>query len=473
MRGTRGWIRILEATIAVMIIAGVMLVTYTGQEGREVTIEEYSESVQTEILADLVLRQDLRLAVLNTEKDKLSDENYRIVNDYVASQVPDGFGYLLRICNLSSSSDYCKMTSDAYVATLEKDVYVEETIVGAEVGAGSGEEVYSPKKVKIYFWEGDIDLESCIDECDVGDDRLGCSANARSVVQLACVDVGGCLIWGEQQGELETCVDSAVCIDGDCVGGSSASGTGEILTCEKQQVVTSGYDVEFDDECNGYDGYSVFNCGKSCFWCDYECDYECWNTVEWVSDCSVDPVCPSGYSEKSRVGCLMCSDECSSDYYYCSGNNLMRKSCLDVDSDGCLEYGTGESSTNCAAEGKKCEDGACVAEVVKVASVGLGFSNFNYVYQGGWHYYYHTRTLSESNGVGVTFTSGQVCHQTAGTCNSGNVNYRVPANGQYSWSSYFSTTYPSEVYTATYWGIDDNGNSVSVGQTFSASGSSY
>ncbi len=52
MKGKRGWIRILEATIAVLIISGTMMAVYSKQPMRGTTIGEYSASIQNEILDD-------------------------------------------------------------------------------------------------------------------------------------------------------------------------------------------------------------------------------------------------------------------------------------------------------------------------------------------------------------------------------------------------------------------------------------
>ena len=145
--------RILEATIAIMIVSGVMIVSYSGQVQREASVAEYSESLQGEILADIVMREDLRLNVLNVENDNLLDANYVLVNDFVGSKIPPSFGYLLRICNLSSEDDFCKMDSMSYIATVDKDVFVEDVIISAEVGPGGGSEVFAPKKVRIFLWE--------------------------------------------------------------------------------------------------------------------------------------------------------------------------------------------------------------------------------------------------------------------------------------------------------------------------------
>ncbi len=73
MRNKRGWIRILEATIAVMIVSGVLVVVYSRQVDRGIAPADYFFSLQRQILADISSRSDLRLAVLNVVNEDDGD----------------------------------------------------------------------------------------------------------------------------------------------------------------------------------------------------------------------------------------------------------------------------------------------------------------------------------------------------------------------------------------------------------------
>lgn len=73
-----------------MIVAVTMLAVYPNQGAEERTsVAEYSHSLQSEILSDIVINRSLRLNVLNVVTDYPSDGNYSILNDFVASKVPD------------------------------------------------------------------------------------------------------------------------------------------------------------------------------------------------------------------------------------------------------------------------------------------------------------------------------------------------------------------------------------------------
>jgi len=589
MRGKRGWTRILEATIAVMLVAGVMLVSYSGQIERDSSVAEYSQSWQREILGNIVSRIDLRLNVLNVLNNSLDDVNYVILNDFVMSKVPNAFGYLLRICELGSLDDYCKMDSISYIATLENDVFVEEVVVSAEIGNGTGGETYSPKKVRLFFWEGGFPEDSCESSCTVeGFSVNSCSGN--NVTRKTCEDSNGAGCLKYDDGVFVNDCGSEACFGGACV--VAEVGYHE-LSCGKEIVVDWGCVSNFDDECDIYDGgRKIDDCG---FWRNKE-EYECWNIDTQVTDCEENPVCSVGYDEVSSSVCTLvvpCSSKCTENLRFCSDDNLsvmekvcgdhtgddckeyssvdvlfdsceegevcfggncvvevvgcmsdcsvnsaicstnnkkiIKRTCGNYDDDSCLEFGStdiewcrsdeecfeGECFTSdceecsadefvCSAdlssinkrtcgnydadscldysgviiipcdEGKVCSGGDCITEISAIASLSLGFSDVNYSWEDPQHYYYYTRTFSESNGVGVTLTNGELCFETLGICNPATINYRIEAGGSLVNSGEnFATTYASESFTLTYGGTDDNGNSVSVEAVANVAGSSW
>jgi len=468
MMRKRGWIRILEATIAVIIVAGVMLVSYSGQVQEDVSIAEYSESLQNEILFEITSRDDLRLNVLNVVDDVLTDDNFVVVNNFVKSKVPTDFGYLLRICSLGGDNDFCKMRTPTYVATLDKDVFVEETIVSAEVGEGVAP-VFEPKKVKIYFWEGGFPEEYCDAEC-VSEGSVGVFCENNSVVNKTCgnYDDDSCSEYGAGL-VVEDC-GSRVCFEGACV----VDGLGySKLSCRKRiDNVESGCVSSYDDECNDHAGGEMTG---SCGFLKER--YVCWDWDIKESICALSPVCSVGYDEVSSEPCVGCENDCSVDNYFCSVDlkSVMKRTCGNYDADSCLEFdGAGVVSEVCEF-GYICSAGVCVANaaVPNVASVDLVFSDKVYSWISPYHYYTHTRTFVESGGVGVTFTYGELCLQSSG-CNSAAVNYRVNANGQLVLNNqnFYTSTSP-EKFTLEYNGVDDNGNSVSVQEVVDVAGTSW
>jgi len=145
MKNRRGWIRILEATVAVMIVAGVLVVAYVKQSGGDAGPTDYFHGLQKQILMDISSNSELRLMALSGNESEL--------NVFVGGEIPDAFGYYLRVCGLGDISDFCKINDAGVVAEIrDRNVFVEEIIVSSDLGDGSGAE-YNPKKVRLFVWE--------------------------------------------------------------------------------------------------------------------------------------------------------------------------------------------------------------------------------------------------------------------------------------------------------------------------------
>ena len=142
MRNKRGFIRILEATIGVLLVTSVLLVVYINQQPVQFGgSQDFIYNLQRQMLLDISSRSDLRADVLNGEPNTEID-------NYLEVKIPDAFGYYLAVCNLNETG-VCKLDATNLIATRERNVFAEETIVAADLGAG----LYEPKKVRLFMWE--------------------------------------------------------------------------------------------------------------------------------------------------------------------------------------------------------------------------------------------------------------------------------------------------------------------------------
>ena len=148
----RGWMRILEATIAVMLVSGVLIVVYSKQVDRGIAPADYFFTLQRQILADISSQADLRLAILNVEVEDETDGNFSTIYNFTRDKIPDAFGFSLRICDLGNEADFCKLSTDMYTATMDKDVFVEDLIISSELGNGDNRAI-GAKKLRFYIWE--------------------------------------------------------------------------------------------------------------------------------------------------------------------------------------------------------------------------------------------------------------------------------------------------------------------------------
>jgi len=134
--GKRGWIRITEAVIAILIMASVLIVLYTN-DTPNVSYSDYVFNLQTRILMDVADRPDLRNATL------YSNETYTHpkLKEYFDNSIPTNFNYTVVVCNLSAS------ICNADLSSVEKEIFVEDRIISSNL------EKYDPKMLRLYIWE--------------------------------------------------------------------------------------------------------------------------------------------------------------------------------------------------------------------------------------------------------------------------------------------------------------------------------
>ena len=137
MKNKRGWIRILEAVIAIMIISSVLLVVYSRQ-AQAPDISDRVYILQKEILADISLDSGLREKALAGDESGLSN--------YARGKIPPAFDFSLKVCDLEALAT-CKLTTEEVRETRNKNVFVEEIILSSNLGT------YNPKKVRLFVWE--------------------------------------------------------------------------------------------------------------------------------------------------------------------------------------------------------------------------------------------------------------------------------------------------------------------------------
>jgi hypothetical protein len=144
-KNKRGWITVLEATIAVMLVSGVLVVVYTKQGTDDSPIQDYIFSLQKQVLSDIAFRADLRAHVL--------EKNETALNDFVSSKVPPAYRYSLKICELDSTIDHCKLNTTEVTETREKNIFSDEIIISSDLGDGTSAPIYSPMKARLFIWE--------------------------------------------------------------------------------------------------------------------------------------------------------------------------------------------------------------------------------------------------------------------------------------------------------------------------------
>ena len=128
MKNKKGWIKIVEAFMAVIILASVMLTIYAKQPTRTMNQEiiKIEDSILNEISQNEVLRQNVL------------DENDISITLFIQSKIPVNLNFTARICQID---DICGL--DVY----RKEVYARERIISSTL------KEFAPKKLRLFVWE--------------------------------------------------------------------------------------------------------------------------------------------------------------------------------------------------------------------------------------------------------------------------------------------------------------------------------
>lgn len=127
IKNKKGWIKIVEAFIAIILIASILLTIYAKpQRISNEEILKIEDSLLNEISQNEILRRD----VMNSSNESIAS--------FIQSRIPGNLNFIVKICSVD---DVCGL--DLY----RKEVYSRERIISSSL------QEYEPKKLKIFMWE--------------------------------------------------------------------------------------------------------------------------------------------------------------------------------------------------------------------------------------------------------------------------------------------------------------------------------
>lgn len=141
----RAWIKIVEAFIAILLIAIVLLILVNkggfNKEDNAERIYEIELSILREIQTNTELRADI-LAVSSTPME-WDDPNFPLrIKNKIISRLPNYLDCEAKICALNET---CSL-----VKPIEKDVYSQAIAVTVNVDSGS----FNPRQLRLFCWSG-------------------------------------------------------------------------------------------------------------------------------------------------------------------------------------------------------------------------------------------------------------------------------------------------------------------------------
>ena len=156
MKSKRGWMKIVEAFVSILLIVGVLLIVINkGYIGRDISTEIYD--AQLSILRGIQVDETLRNNILISNKsgydplenesslpiswEEFNDNEQRILQDVrnkITEQIPEYLDCVARICELDDS---CVSNS-----AVEGEVYTQAITIVANYA------VFSPRQLKLFCW---------------------------------------------------------------------------------------------------------------------------------------------------------------------------------------------------------------------------------------------------------------------------------------------------------------------------------
>ena len=142
MINKKGWIRIVEASIAVLFIAGVVLVVINNNELGNNDSSLKILDVEISILREIQLNSSLRAEILSSSFPIESGEPGfpEDIENKIDSKTP---GYLICVSKICSIIDECVLTAEN-----SGSVYAESVLITTNPESSS----YDPRKLKIFCW---------------------------------------------------------------------------------------------------------------------------------------------------------------------------------------------------------------------------------------------------------------------------------------------------------------------------------
>ena len=127
----KGWIRIVEAVFAIMVIFGgaIMLISDVGEK---VDISEDVYDTQRYILDIIANKDELRNDILVGRTKN--------INEYIQKNIPSSWGFTTNICNVDV---ICNENTP-----IDKDLYVSDTIISSSLSNSKA----STKKLRFFVW---------------------------------------------------------------------------------------------------------------------------------------------------------------------------------------------------------------------------------------------------------------------------------------------------------------------------------
>lgn len=137
--GKKGWIRVLEVFIALLMITAVSLIAINKEYQSKGDSTSTILKIENSILREIQLDDNLRKEILDLEELPLGLESFsEDLKSKIESKIPSYLECDAILCEIGGS---CEIETPS-----EKDIYVQSAIITAN------KEIYNPTFLKLVCW---------------------------------------------------------------------------------------------------------------------------------------------------------------------------------------------------------------------------------------------------------------------------------------------------------------------------------
>lgn len=136
MVNNKGFLKVVEATIAILLIFGALLLISSKTRSG---VEENLENVLNPILKEIAHNSSLREEIIKNSTDVLTR-----LEDFFRERINNpSLNYSVVRCELNEP---CSL---GFVSDVRGDIFASERVISSAIGEAS----YRPIKIKVYLWK--------------------------------------------------------------------------------------------------------------------------------------------------------------------------------------------------------------------------------------------------------------------------------------------------------------------------------
>ena len=144
----RGWLKVVESFIAIMLVMAIVLVVISNKDTRKDDASLAFYNTEKSILKEIQLNNTLRSEIINTPEGTEGGETGfpEQTKSKIETKTPSQINCTAKIC---SPSDICLLTDEkiTLLGIKEKNVYVESVMITSTF------DTFSPRVLKLFCWD--------------------------------------------------------------------------------------------------------------------------------------------------------------------------------------------------------------------------------------------------------------------------------------------------------------------------------